>query len=486
MADIDNNLPIETAGVDAEIGTDIFQNSGTTAHAQIVKIAWGDQDTVNRATAGTPLPVQVYGITGNTPTITVTGSVRGLGNFSVTNTASAPVYVTGGVVAYVNGVKGAEAVTVTGGVNILSSVGITGVVNVTGGRRLDQSIDSILIGGTAARNWNLTSVDVVRILDSGGGTVFGHKIMGASGTNFSVIGACGDALKVAIVNTGFSASITFGSVVSVQNDGGSALRVQGTANGTPIRVEFASAQNVNVTNTDGVNIDSLPASSWPEGADYPEQNLYYGLRRSGSDSDFWQNTNNIEKLLLGQRPGTNKHHTAGQWLGYLWQGLVNPDPNVETVLKYAKSINSQLSGNGVAVNTTVNYSFGNSIHAILSSDQASVIDNGLPGVQANRQGLMYVNHATTPILLLAKAVTDGPLFNPNTGFSLYTGGQIIQWNGAVINPDTVVNGNYPYYKGYLLGSGASVILPFIFFSAIAVSNTSGSAKISNVNLTVIY
>jgi hypothetical protein len=232
--DNDNNLLVAVDGDQAVIGTDIYSSAGLTAHAQVMKVAWGNDATVTRATTTTPLPVQVFGLTGTLATVTVTGAVRGLGVFTIGNTAGSPVHVTGGVNAFVYGVAGATPVTVTGSVNINAPVGITGTVNVTGGRYLNSTTDSILVGGTVARNWNLTNAtDNIKVYAPDGGATFSVKIVGAGGT---VIGSSGDALNVNMVNAGISANITIGSTINVQNAAGTVMRIEGTAGGTPVPV----------------------------------------------------------------------------------------------------------------------------------------------------------------------------------------------------------------------------------------------------------
>jgi hypothetical protein len=488
--DYDNNLPIETAGVDAQIGTDVFQNNGTTAHAQIVKIAWGDDETVNRATAGTPLPVQVFGITGSTPVITVTGSVRGLGYFGVTNSASAPLHVTGGVVAHVYGITGATPVAVTGAVNILSGVTITGTVTVTGGRVLNQTIDSVLVGGTVARNWNLTATDVVRVLNSASGSTLPTYIVGAEG---NVAGVSGDALKVAIVNTGFSASITFDSVLSVQNVGSSALRVQGTANGTPINVQFATTPSINISNSGtAVEVDAPPANSLRNGS---LETLYYGFDRN---SQAWQTTNNIEKLLLGAKPETTVYHTVGQWLGYLWKDLAAPDTGTtDSVAKFVKKISDKLTSS-ISVIPNTNYSSGLSYYIEASSNVVTFVDNGLVGVSSLRNGIMYINNSASSdqqVLFLSQAQLQS-LVNDSSAeaFEATWNGAFFSftWRGNPINPNTVVTTTSgeikkPYYMGYRLPPNSPTILPFLFFGGIMVtSTTNNSNRINSIPVTIIY
>jgi len=248
--DDNNNLLVAVDGDQAVIGTDIYSSAGLTAHAQVMKVAWGNDATVTRATTTTPLPVQVFGLTGTLATVTVTGAVRGLGVFTVGNTAGSPVHVTGGVNAFIYGVTGATPVTVTGSVNINAPVGITGTVNVTGGRYLNSTTDSILVGGTVARNWNLTNAtDNIKVYAPDGGTTFSVRIVGAGG---SVIGSSGDALNVNMINAGISANITIGSTINVQNAAGTVITIAGTAGGTPVPVSGTvslASSAIEVTNT---------------------------------------------------------------------------------------------------------------------------------------------------------------------------------------------------------------------------------------------
>lgn len=278
--DVNNNLPVAVDGDQAIIGTDVYSSGGQTAHAQVMKVAWGDNLTVNRATTSTPLPVQVYGITGTSSALTVTGSVRGLGTFTVGNTAGSPIYVTGGVVSYIQGITGSVPVAVTGGVNILSSIGITGTVNVTGGRYLAAGTDTVTVTGSIGRSWYLSNgTDNVKVYASDGGLTLPIKIIGSDGTP---IGNSGGALNVNMVNAGISANITIGSTINVQNAAGTVLRIEGTANGTPIPVSGTvnlGSSDINITNS------LLPV-------DLPISNVVYKTNK-----DWPSGANNAEKLL---------------------------------------------------------------------------------------------------------------------------------------------------------------------------------------------
>jgi len=278
--DVNNNLPVAVDGDQAIIGTDVYTSSGVTAHAQVMKIAWGNDATVTRATTTTPLPVQVYGLTGTLSTVTVTGSVRGLGSFTVGTTYTSPLHVTGGINAFVFGVTGATPVTVTGGVSILSNIGITGTVNVTGGRPLTQATDSITVGGTVSRNWNLSNAtDNVKVYASDSGLTLPVKIVAADGT---IIGASGNALNVNVVGAGISANVTISSTIQVENSA-NILRVQGTTNGTALpitgSVSFINGSEITVANNPLLIDTQFSGVSYAGEVEWPSA------------------TNNIEKLL---------------------------------------------------------------------------------------------------------------------------------------------------------------------------------------------
>lgn len=280
--DNDNNLPVAVDGDQAIIGTDIYSSSGVTAHAQVMKLAWGNDATVTRATTTTPLPVQVFGLTGNLATVTVTGAVRGLGIFNVGNTSGSAIHVTGGINAFVYGVTGASPVAVTGGVSVTNSIGITGTVNVTGGRYLSQTTDSIIVGGTVARSWYLSNgTDNVKVYAADGGVTLPIRIIGADGTP---IGNSGGALNVNLVNAGFSASVTFSGILGVINSAGTVLRVEGTAGGTPVpisgSVSFIDGAQVTIANNP-LAVDILPSQ----------------LTIAGNPS-FPATAKNIEKLFM--------------------------------------------------------------------------------------------------------------------------------------------------------------------------------------------
>lgn len=308
MADDNNNLQVVVDGNEqAIIGTDVYYSSGSgeTAHAQVMKVAWGNDSTVTRATEQTPLPVKVFGLTGPLGTVTVTGAVRGLGTFNVGNTSGSAIHVTGGVNAFVYGVTGATPVAVTGSVSISSSVGITGVVNVTGGRYLNSATDSIMVSGTLAKSWNLTNAnDNITVYGVGGATFLSSKIMGSDGT---IIGNSGGALNVNLVGAGISATVNVGTVIGVENATGGVLRIEGTAGGTPVpvsgTVSVSSLPDISITNS-VITIDAEEAGPGI---------TYHG--GPGRDLGF----SNLERLLIS-RNGSN-NHTIATWAQYIWGSL---------------------------------------------------------------------------------------------------------------------------------------------------------------------
>jgi hypothetical protein len=324
--DNDNNLPVPIDGNNsAYIGTDIYTYSGITAHAQVMKVAWGSDTTVTRATNDTPLPVKVFGLTGELSRLSITGSVSGIGRFSVTNTVSDPIYVTGGVRANVYGITGATPVGITGSVSILGNVGITGTVNVTGGRFLNSSTDSVTVTGGVGRSWNLTNADDnIRIYSHSGATIIPAALFTSGGT---AIGVSGNALNVNIVGAGISANVSIGTSVGVYNDTGTILRVQGTANGTPIPISGS------VSLDQGAEVSLDPTKTVVVDAPVSASGIVYNSSFSSSPPAF----NNLEKLLISQNG--NNNHTVATWLKFIWNSL---GESTNSVSAPATSLNGRL------------------------------------------------------------------------------------------------------------------------------------------------
>lgn len=253
MADTTDNLPISILGGDALLASDIMTNDGETyAHAQIFKTAWGDDNFTYKVNATTPMPVRIYGSSGDSNRVTVTGGVFGLGSFTVSNTYGSPIFIASGmcgpmgITGTIQGFSGAYPVNITGAVSILGNVGITGLVSVTGGRSLTFGTDSIRVFGEigTTRGWKLTAAnDVVTVSPLQGGYTHSTYLAGPSG---QVIGASGDALKVFVSNVGLSLTATLSPVVYVQNATGDIFRIRGTTwvsetNPTPVIIRGTKA-----------------------------------------------------------------------------------------------------------------------------------------------------------------------------------------------------------------------------------------------------
>lgn len=211
-SDNDDNIIIETAGLTAAVATDVAQFAGATAHFQVVKVAYGIGGTATMVSSTDPLPVTVSAgltatISGFSGLLSVQGTAGGFplpvsGTIIATGSTSSPVFVK----------------TFTGS-----------QVEVTGGIPLKKATDSVSVWGPSGITYVYSN-----IVDS----------------NMNAVGVSGGALKVTIVEGGFSATINLSSTVGVTNDGAtSALRVQGLSGGTSIPVT--------VGNTLSVYLDSI-------------------------------------------------------------------------------------------------------------------------------------------------------------------------------------------------------------------------------------
>lgn len=449
--DNNNNLPVPIDGGDrAFIGTDVFLYGGQTAHAQVMKVAWGDFDVVNRATTNTPLPVQVYGITGSIPRISVTGTVSGLGRFSVVSTKTDPVYVTGGVNSYIYGITGAPPVAVTGSVSILGSVGITGAVSVTGGRYLSASTDTVTVTGGVGRSWNLTNVnDNIRIYSHSGATTIPATLFSSNG---SAIGSSGDALNVNIVGAGISANVSISSSIGVFNYQDTILRVQGTANGTPIPTTISGTPKVSLR-TDGYLNESL----------YP---LFVDARPTGLTIASLPNSlnaaNNLEKLFIANNPrtpgGAGTLHTSAQWLSFLWDAIGEKN-SVEGGTIQKKLLD--LSNGTSKVTTKVDINFlGAGIQKYTLTPFISPLVNAT--FMISSVGYMYINNSSHDILLTSNIFLVNALPSP---CALVSTAECITAGIRLTTELELTEAAYNTYVkngGYLLKAGTTVFLPMKF------------------------
>lgn len=293
--DEDNNLPVAILGGDALLATDIVTNAGVTSHVQLMKTTWGDDNYSYKVNATTPMPVRLYGSSGDR--VTVTGGVFGLGTFVVGNSFVNPIYIANGssgnigITGFIQGISGGFPVGVTGSVSIIGFVGITGLVSTTGGRALTFGTDSIRVYGEigTTRAWSLSaSTDTVKISPIQGG--FTHSVY-VAGSNGVAIGASADALKVWVSNVGLSLSATIEPTVYVRNATGGDVKVSGVTwtsltNPIPVVVRGTKAsESANAGNNPGDMIVSFAA---------PQQ-----VSVAGTMSVDTVNRSNLYNLFIG-------------------------------------------------------------------------------------------------------------------------------------------------------------------------------------------
>lgn len=475
--DNDNNLPIAVDdGNQAIIGTDVFITSGITAHSQVVKVAWGNESTVTRTTPTTPLPVQVYGLTGSLSRITVTGSVYGLGAFTVANTAGSPLHVTGGINAFVSGITGATPIAVTGSVILGANVGITGTVNVTGGRILDWSVDKVQVTGSLGKSWNLSNLtDSIQVYGPAGSTHVFSRLVASNGTE---IGVSGNALNVNIIGAGISANVSIGSSVQVENIPGSILTVQGTGNGIAIPVSGTISL---ASNTEVIIDDASPVNVIP-----PDSLITYGA--ANQDETL---LNSLEKLFLAPESGTSKYLTISIWLRHLYE-IMGGISGANTILQQLKYI-----GDGTntiktkcGTNTTSNPKIFT--YAIVGSNSSykihTLLKSGLIGTEVLNpnmavNGYLYQNKSPETIYLTSTSFIENVF-----GSSCVLSGSgckpgVSSDTMDVTTPSTISNINDLLNGSYVLESGTSALLPTLFDRAfITTSNTNQVTAFLNITL----
>jgi len=208
--DNDPNVQIESGGITFMVATDTVLFYGATAHFQYMKLAYGPTGSASIVSSTNGLPVNVIGggITANL--VGFCGAVQGIAG-------GTPVEVSGTV--YATGISSAPVFVRT----------FTGSqVEVTGGRNLSKSNDSVSVWGPD------------------GVTYVYANIVGAS---MNAVGVSGDALKVAIIGAGFTATVTLSSVVGVTNDSATnGLRIQGMSGGTSVSATIGNTLNLNEVN----------------------------------------------------------------------------------------------------------------------------------------------------------------------------------------------------------------------------------------------
>lgn len=205
--DTDPNVLIESGGNTFNVATDAIFFSGATSHFQYMKLAYGPTGSISVVSNSNGLPVNVIagGITANL--IGFCGAVQGI-------PGGTPVVVSGTV--YAQGVTSAPVFVRT----------FTGSqVEVTGGRNLSKTTDSVSVFGPAGVTWVYSN------------------LVNSSGTE---IGNSANPMFVNIAGATINAVVN--ATVGVTNDSAtSALRVQGLSGGLSIPTTVGNTVTINDT-----------------------------------------------------------------------------------------------------------------------------------------------------------------------------------------------------------------------------------------------
>lgn len=285
MPDTGSNIIIDISGNTANMATE-FASSGsgiTNAHVPIQKIAFGDATVSKRVSSTDPLPVTIQstqvnvgisgdvGITGHAQVITPRFGSEPSTAFGITNNfLKVAGSVTGGLVGvsgYIEGISGGVPVGITGTVTISETTGMPvhgisgqdGVTNnsaagvfapilVTGGRGLSQGTDSVTVHGTVGITGGrtiLAATDSIKVFGYDGGNQVAATLFTGTG---ATAGFSGDALKVAVVNTGFTFAVNLSSTVGVTNGSADrAIQVEGLSGGEPLLIKGENGGSVPIT-----------------------------------------------------------------------------------------------------------------------------------------------------------------------------------------------------------------------------------------------
>lgn len=272
MPDIDKDLTIDVSGNTASIATDyLFVNgaSASQAHVQIVKMMWGASAEAFRVSQNTPLPVNIYSTNPST-VLGICGSVSGTVNVTNTGTGAGFVHIKGTtgyqlpVTGNIQGITNGVPIGVTGSLRIIQPLivggaGSTGAtvypISITGGRYLSSSNDSVAVTGsvTISGGRYLNSVtDTVSVLGSDLGSKVLTRLYDSSGVTLN---STSNALNVFLTNAGFTATVTIGATVGVQNSTGTALNVTGYTGAYPITVQGENGGAIEVTATTPMDVN---------------------------------------------------------------------------------------------------------------------------------------------------------------------------------------------------------------------------------------
>ena len=242
MAATSDNYSIVTEGVSYTIASDFVKPSGAgeTAHHQIVKVAYGANDTVNYVSNNAPLPVGLCG------SWTRYDYLGGGGYYSL---ATSLVGI--GVTLAIAGIANAEAVGIT-----------VGTINVSG---TSFSIRNLYGGGS---NGSTSGADYVGVQGIAGAYPIGITVSAAlpvtvaSFSNLGVFGVSGATAVGVTFSTVSIRGLTAASDTITVYGGGTASTVSTglfgfTGTGVaPIYAE-ANALNVNIKTSAGITVSAL-------------------------------------------------------------------------------------------------------------------------------------------------------------------------------------------------------------------------------------
>lgn len=270
MPDIDPNLTIDVSGNTASISTDyLVVNSGTSAsHVQLSKMVWGTSLEAFRVSQSTPLPVNIYSTNPST-TLGISGTVSGTVSVTNTGTTGSFVYIRGatgallGVTGHIQGITNGVPVGITGTVRVVQPIIVGGSgssgstiypVEVTGGRHLSSTTDTVGVTGTVTisggRYLNAVT-DTVAVLGSDNGSKVLTRIYDSTGVTLN---STGNALDVFIKNAGFTATVTVGATVGVQNTALTPVYIKGITGSTPVVVAGENGGAIEVTATNPLSV----------------------------------------------------------------------------------------------------------------------------------------------------------------------------------------------------------------------------------------
>jgi len=252
-----DSIPIQTAGITANIATDYVSAGGYTGHFQLIKIGYGVDGSATLVNSSNPFPVTMA--TGMTATIsgfTGTIDVRGVGGAAVVVSGSV---VTTGLTSSPMWVK-----TFTGS-----------QVEVTGGRYLGKATDSVSVWGPSGLTYiyaNLVSSSGSALSTTNGAlnvNITGATISATIPSTVSVVGVSGATAvsTIGVNDTNILNGITGinNQVIGLRTD----LQALGVGRATTFKTGRASATSASPVQMDsagytcyaGINIRAISTNT---------------------------------------------------------------------------------------------------------------------------------------------------------------------------------------------------------------------------------